>query len=70
MGASAAIKGVRYLVDEAGQRTGVILDLRRHRRLWEDILDRLTIEARRPEPRVSLEQVRRRLNGRHAKRGA
>jgi hypothetical protein len=70
MGASTAIKGVRYLVDESGQRTGVILDLRRHRRLWEDILDRLTIEAHRSEPRVSLEQVRRSVNGRHAKRGA
>jgi len=64
------IKGIRYLVDESGERTGVILDLRRHRRLWEDILDRLTLEARRSEPRVSLEQVRRRLDRRDAKRGA
>ena len=64
------IKGIRYLVDESRERTGVVLDLRRHRRLWEDILDRLTLEARRSEPRVSLEQVRRRLDRRHAKRGA
>ena len=58
-----AMKGVSYLVDEAGNRTGVILDLRTHGRLWEDIHDRLLIESRRNEPRVSLDDVRKRLAG-------
>jgi hypothetical protein len=58
-----AMKGVRYLVDEAGNRTGVILDLRTHGRLWEDIHDRLLIESRRNEPRVLLDDVRKRLAG-------
>ena len=55
------MKGITYLVDETGNRTGVILDLRAHGRLWEDIQDRLMIESRRSEPRVTLSAVRQRL---------
>ena len=61
------MKGVSYLVNEAGEKTAVILDLRTHRRLWEDLHDRLLIESRRHEPRESLEQVRRRLSRKPAK---
>ncbi|MFL6199057.1 MAG: hypothetical protein ACJ76J_07770, partial [Thermoanaerobaculia bacterium] len=61
------MKGVSYLVDQAGNKTAVILDLKKHRRLWEDIYDRLLIESRRAEPRVSLEQVRKRLSRRTSK---
>jgi hypothetical protein len=53
--------GIRYLVDDSGRKTDVILDLRKHRRVWEDVYDRLLIASRRKEPRESLEQVRRRL---------
>lgn len=59
--------GISYLVDESGRKTAVILDLRKHRRLWEDIHDRLLIESRRGEPRESLERVKRRLAQRTAK---
>jgi len=59
--------GVSYMVDDAGKKTAVILDLRTHRRIWEDIYDRLLIEARRNEPRESLAQVRRRLSSRSTK---
>ena len=52
--------GISYMVNEAGEKTAVILDLRKHRRVWEDMHDRLLVEARRKEPRESLEQVRRR----------
>ena len=61
------MKGVSYLVDDAGKRTAVILDLRRHRRLREDVHDRLLIESRRREPRESVEQVRKRLRRRAGK---
>ena len=63
----AEMKGVSYLIDDEGNKTGVILDLRRHRRIWEDIYDRLLIESRRHEPRVSLEQVRARMRRRKSK---
>ena len=55
------MSGVSYLVDDAGRKTGVILDLRKHRRIREDIYDHLLIDSRRNEPRYSLEEVRRRL---------
>jgi hypothetical protein len=61
------MKGISYLVDESGEKTAVILDLRKHRRLWEDIHDRLLIESRRGEPRESLSDVKRRLARRRAK---
>jgi hypothetical protein len=61
------MKGINYLTDDAGKRTAVVLDLKRHRRLWEDISDRLLIEARRSEPRESLESVRKKLLRRSAK---
>jgi hypothetical protein len=59
--------GVSYMVDEAGKKTAVVLDLRKHRRVWEDIYDSLLIESRRQEPRESLAQVRNRLASRRPK---
>jgi hypothetical protein len=55
------MNGVSYLVDERGNRTAVILDLKKHRRLWEDFHDRLLIDSRRREPRESVDQVKKRL---------
>jgi hypothetical protein len=60
------MNGVSYLVDESGNRTAVILDLKKHRRLWEDIHDRLLIDSRRTEPRESLDQVKKRLTRRRS----
>lgn len=33
------IRGVKFLFDEHGHRTGVMIDLRQGRGFWEDILD-------------------------------
>jgi hypothetical protein len=55
------IRGVRYLVDDQGDKTAVVLDLRLHGDLWEDVYDALLARKRRREPRESLSQVRRRL---------
>jgi hypothetical protein len=63
----AAMKGVNFLVNEAGDRTAVILDLRTHRRIWEDMYDRMLVDSRKNEPRESLEQVKKRLNARRVK---
>lgn len=60
--------GISYMVNDAGEKTAVVLDLRKHRRIWEDFYDRLLIEARRLEPRESIAEVRQRLNRRAAKR--
>ncbi|HXA06026.1 MAG TPA: hypothetical protein VNY30_14350 [Bryobacteraceae bacterium] len=37
------------------------LDLRQHRRLWEDIYDTWIAERRKAEPRVAWKDVQRRL---------
>jgi hypothetical protein len=55
------VKGIQFLVDEAGGKTAAVIDLKRHRRAWEDFYDRLLAESRAHEPRESLEEVRRKL---------
>ncbi len=57
------MKGIRYLVDDQGDKNAVVLDLRLHGELWEDVYDALIAKKRRREPRESLAQVRRRLQG-------
>jgi len=39
----------------------VLIDLRRHSEVWEDVFDNIIAEQRRSEPRESLAEVRRRL---------
>jgi hypothetical protein len=55
------MKGVRFVVDEEGKRTGVIIDLRLNAKLWEDFYDLALARSRESEPRESLEEVKRRL---------
>jgi len=55
------MKGVRYLIDEQGEKAAVQIDLRIHKDLWEDVYDAFLARRRRREPRESVDQVRRRL---------
>jgi hypothetical protein len=55
------MKGVQFVVDEKGQKTGVVIDLRENAELWGDFYDIAVARARRHEPREGLESVRRRL---------
>ena len=55
------MKGVQYLIDENGERTAVVIDLRKHGALWEDFYDRAVAEARKNEPRESLDSVKKRI---------
>ena len=64
-----AVKGVQFVSDAEGKKTGVLLDLRRHRRLWEDIYDTLLAEARKDEPRSDWEQVKKRIHFKRSQRG-
>lgn len=65
------MRGIRFILDDAGKQTAVVIDLRRNRSLWEDFYDRALAEARRDEPRESLESVQKRLSrrNRRASRG-
>ena len=55
------MEGVRYLVDEAGEKTAVVIDLKQHGELWEDFYDVLVARARKDEPRETLAEVKERL---------
>ncbi|MBM3131503.1 MAG: hypothetical protein FJZ95_00510 [Chloroflexi bacterium] len=55
------MKGIRFLVDEAGKKTAVMIDLEDHGELWEDFYDALIAEERVGEPRESLDSVREKL---------
>ncbi len=64
------MKGVQFVVDEKGQKTSVVIDLKEYAELWEDFYDTALARSRRHEPREALESVRRRLvrNGKRAAR--
>jgi hypothetical protein len=44
-----------------GEKTAVVIDLQKHRDLWEDFYDRAIAKVRAAEPRESLAAVTRRL---------
>jgi hypothetical protein len=53
--------GIQFIVNERGQKTAVVIDLKRNRAAWEDFQDLMTAQERAHEPRESLDEVRRRL---------
>ena len=57
------IKGINFIVNEGNEKQAVIIDLKRHRDLWEDFYDTLLTKSREKEPRETLEQVRSRILG-------
>jgi hypothetical protein len=58
---SNALPGIDFVLDSAGRKKAVLIDLRKHGEVWEDVYDALLAEKRRAEPRESLAEVRRRL---------
>ena len=59
--------GVQYLTDEQGEKTAVLIDLKKNGDLWEDFYDVAITKKREREPRESLESVKKRIiaNGKH-----
>ena len=55
------MKGIQFVMDETGEKTAVMIDLKQHGELWEDFYDGMTARIRTDEPRESLESVRERL---------
>jgi len=51
--------GIEFLRDRKGRRKAVLIDLRKHKRLWEDLYDGYLAHSRRGEQRESLAQVKR-----------
>ena len=61
---------MQFVIDDAGEKTAVVIDLKRNAALWEDFFDRMLASARASEPRETLESVKERLRngGRRAQR--
>lgn len=55
------MKGVQFVFDGKGRRTGVFIDLVKNPELWEDVFDLALIRSRAKEPRSSLAEVRKKL---------
>ena len=55
------VKGIQFLVNERGEKTAVVIDLRKNAELWEDFYDRALADSREREPRESLEFVEQHL---------
>ncbi len=51
----------RYIVDEQGKKTAIVLPLKEYQQLLEDLHDLSVIAERRDEPTVAWEEVKRRL---------
>jgi hypothetical protein len=62
-----SLRGVQFFSDEQGKKRLVLLDLRRHRGIWEDVYDQIVAESRKTEPRVDWEVAKRRLRSKRAR---
>ncbi|MBN4077951.1 hypothetical protein JYT29_01325 [Nitrospina gracilis] len=55
------MEGIQYIIDDKGQKKAVVIDLKQHGQLWEDLEDNLIADQRANEPRETLEAVRKKL---------
>ena len=51
----------RYLVDESGNKTAVIISLEDYEKLLEDLHDLAVVAERRSEKPIGLEEMKKRL---------
>jgi len=55
---STAVRGIQFVTNDEGKKIAVVIDLKKHGELWEDIYDGLNARRRAKEPRYSLQTVR------------
>jgi hypothetical protein len=48
--------GIQFITDAKGRKTAAIIDLKKHKALWEDIQDALVSRWRRNEKRIPLRE--------------
>jgi len=51
------MEGLKYIVNDHGEKTAAVIDLNIYREIWEDIHDLLVLESRKNEPRSSWANV-------------
>ncbi len=52
------MSGIQFVTDEKGRKVAVLIDLKKHRAIWEDFWDGLVSESRRKEKGISYRQYR------------
>jgi hypothetical protein len=50
--------GIRFITDEKGRKTAAVIDLKKHRAVWEDFYDGLISESRRKEKSIPYQEYR------------
>lgn len=61
--------GIEFVIDRKGRKKAVLIDLKKHKGLWEGLFDAYVAHSRRNEPRESLAKVKRLIEAK-AKRKA
>ena len=54
--------GINFVINDKGKKSAVVIDLKKHGRLWEDFYDALKVKQRKNEPRETLQMVKTRFN--------
>lgn len=55
------VKGVEFVIDDDGKKKAVLIDLKKHKEIWEDFYDILRVKERESEPRESLKEVKKKV---------
>ena len=50
--------GIQFVTDAKGRKTAVLIDLKKHKAIWEDFWDGLVSESRLKEKSTPYEQYR------------
>ena len=52
------VTGIQFVTDEKGRKTAVLIDLKKHKAVWEDFWDGLVSESRRKEKGIPYHEYR------------
>jgi hypothetical protein len=52
------VTGIQFVIGEKGRKPAVLIDLEKHKAIWEDFWDGLVSESRRKEKSMPYEEYR------------
>ena len=50
--------GIQFITDDKGRKTAAVIDINKHKALWQEIEDVLVSRSRRHEKRIPLDKVK------------
>jgi hypothetical protein len=56
------MEGIRYIINDKGEKKAAVINLDSYGNLWGDIHDLLIVESRKSEPRKKWEDVKKGLH--------